>query len=292
MGKITMALVGEYTRVYIADTTDMVDEARKIHDTFPVATAALGRSITAASIMGKMLKGENEKLTFQIKAKGLIDSIVAVAWSNGNVKAFISDPHVDFEDHENNKLNVGGAIGTDGEIIIIKDLGLKDPYIGRSHLVSGEIAEDLAQYYLESEQQPSIISLGVLVSPDLSVIAAGGFFAQPMPNIPEDEIILLERAVKDMPAISSVIKEYTDHEEMLKILFPDMALRIMETYDVALKCDCSKEKLEKALITLGSDDIKEIIDTDGKAQLHCHFCNTYYDFSGEELINIYKLTKK
>ena len=279
MGKITAALVGNHTRVYISDTTDMVEEARKIHGTYPVATAALGRSITAASIMGKMLKGDKEKLTFQIKGNNLIKSIVAISWSNGNVKAYISDPQIDIEDHDNNKLNVGGAIGKDGELIVIKDLGLKDPYIGRSPLVSGEIAEDLAQYYLESEQQPSIVSLGVLVNKDSSVESAGGFIAQTMPDITEEEIVLLEDSISKMKSISTILREYKSHKEMLEALFPNMDIKILQTYETALKCDCSKEKLERALITLGPIDIKEIMDQDKEAELHCHFCNTYYKFN-------------
>lgn len=292
MGKITAALIGDNTRVYISDTTDMVEEARKIHGTYPVATAALGRSITAASIMGKLLKGKKEKLTFQIKGTNLIHSIVVVAWSNGNVKAYISDPQIDIEDHDNRKLNVGGAIGKDGELIIIKDLGLKDPYIGRAPLVSGEIAEDLAQYYLDSEQQPSIISLGVLINKDLSVKSAGGFIAQTMPDITEEEIVLLEGAISKMKPISTILKDYKSHKEMLEALFPNINIKILETYETALKCDCSKEKLESALITLGPDDIKEMMDKDKGAELHCHFCNTYYKFDYDELKKIYELTKE
>ncbi len=290
MGKITMALIGENVRIYISDTTDMVEEARKIHRTLPVATAALGRSLTAASLMAKMLKGEKEKLTFQIKANNLIKSIVAVAWSNGNVKAYISDPHVDIEDHENTKLNVGGAIGTDGELIIMKDFAMKESYIGRSKLVSGEIAEDLAYYYFHSEQQPSIVSLGVLVNPDLSVQAAGGFIAQSMPSISEEEIELLEEATNQMPAISTLINQNLSHLEMLKKLFPQFEIRVLEEYEIELKCDCTKEKLEKALISLGPKDIQEMMTEDGKAELHCHFCNTYYHFDYNELKAIYDLT--
>lgn len=292
MGKITIALVGKNTRVYISDTTDMVEESRKIHDTYPVATAALGRSLTAASLMGKMLKGENEKLTFQIKGNNLIKSIVAVAWSNGDVKAYISDPHIDIEDSPGNKLNVGGAIGKDGEIIIIKDMGLKEPFIGRTNLVSGEIAEDLVEYYYHSEQQASIVSLGVLVNPDFSVQAAGGMIAQPLATIEEEELLLLEEVVKNMKPISSIIRENKSHLEMLEELFPNMPINIMEEHSIKLTCDCSKEKLEKALISLGPKDIKKMMEEDGEAELHCHFCNTYYKFDNDELKIIYEITKK
>jgi molecular chaperone Hsp33 len=286
MGSITSALLGKNTRIYLAQTTDMVEKARLIHQTFPVATAAIGRSLTAASIMGTMLKGEKEKLTFQIKGTGLIKSIVAIAWSNGNVKAYISDPQIDIENHADGKLNVGGAIGKDGELIIIRDFGLKEPYIGRSELVSGEIAEDLAYYYYHSEQQPSVVSLGVLVGSDLSVKAAGGFILQTMPAIDEEELIALEAAVSAMPQISSVIAEEHTPEATLEILFPGMDIMLMDQYPVDLTCDCSKDKLEKALISIGREDLNEILEEDGQTTLTCHFCNTAYHFDKEDLENI------
>lgn len=286
MGRIYSAMVGKNTRVYMTDTTDMVEEARLIHQTLPVSTAALGRTLTAASLMGKMLKGDKEKLTFQIRGSNLIKSIVAVSWSSGDVKAYISDPQVDIPDNENGKLNVGGAIGSEGEMIIIRDLGLKEPYIGQSKLVSGEIAEDLANYYVESEQQPSIVSLGVLVGSDLSVKAAGGIIAQPMPDIDEDELVMLEKSLEGMPAISSLVGQGLSPIEILNRLFPGMDAHVTGEYENHLKCDCSKEKLEKALISIGESDIEEILREDEQATLTCHFCNTSYKFDRKDLESI------
>jgi len=290
MGKITIALLGDNTRVYIADTTDLVEKARLIHSTTPVATAAIGRSITVASLMGKMLKGEKEKLTFQIKGSNLIKSIVAVAWPNGNVKAYISNPNVHIENHRNGKLNVGKAIGKDGELIVIKDLGLKKPYIGRTNLVSGEIAEDLAKYYMQSEQQPSVVSLGVHLSKDLKVDSSGGLILQPMPSIKGNELIELEKAALNMPRISTAMAENNSHLEILKKMFSYFPVKIIGEYDVELKCDCSKEKFEAALISLGNDEIKDMMEKDKKAELSCQFCNSKYKFTYKELEKLYEKT--
>lgn len=283
MGTIWSALIGQHTRVYLIESTDMVEAARRIHGTFPVATAAMGRSLTAASLMGKMLKGEREKLTFQVRGSRLIRSIVAVAWPSGDVKVTLSDPKVDLEDRADGKLNVGGAIGSEGELIIIRDFGLKEPYIGRSPLVSGEIAEDLAQYYLHSEQQPSIVSLGVHVNPDHSVSAAGGLIAQPMPTIDDEELSRLEATLGKMPAISGVMMTPGTPEERLEALFPGLEVKVTGTYPVELICDCSKSKLEKALISIGRKDLEEILREDGQATLTCHFCNQSYVFDGQDL---------
>lgn len=286
MGKIYSAIIGKNTRVYLTDTTDMVEEARLIHNTLPVSTAALGRVLTAASLMGKMLKGDKEKLTFQIRGSNLIRSIVAVSWPNADVKAYISDPQIDLPDHDNGKLNVGGAVGAEGELIIIRDLGLKEPYIGQAKLVSGEIAEDLANYYVQSEQQPSIVSLGVLVGSDLTVKAAGGMIAQTMPDIDDEELTMLEKALESMPAISSLVGMNLSPVEILNHMFPDMPVNITGESENHLKCDCSKEKLEKALISIGVSDIEEILREDGQATLTCHFCNESYVFDKSDLEHI------
>jgi len=292
MGLITMAMIGRNTRVYLADTTDMVEEARVIHDTSPVATAALGRTLTAASIMGKMLKGDKDKLTLQIKGKGLIRSMVAVAWPSGDVKITISDPKVDLDVTPQGKLDVGGAVGLDGEVIVIRDYGLKDPYIGRSPLVSGEIAEDLAYYYAHSEQQPSIIALGVLADPRKKVAAAGGFFAQTMPDISEEEIAALEADIAVMPGISGIIGLEATPEEKLQKLFPGLPVTIKATYEVKLTCDCSKEKLSKALITVGEKALREMLEEDKQAELHCHFCQKAYHFDEADLKDLIKASQK
>lgn len=278
-------------RVFVAITTDMVEKARKIHSTTPVSTAALGRTITAASIMGYMLKGEKDKLTLQILGTNEIKSIVAVADSKGNVKAYISNPNAQTTFNDKGKLDVGGAVGKNGKLRIIKDLGLKEPYIGQSNLISGEIAEDLAAYYMYSEQQPSVVSLGVLIDVDGSVKAAGGFFIQPLPDVEEEVLIKLEECIKDIAPISSMIAEGLTAEEIMKKILKEFDVEIREEIEVDFVCDCSLEKIEKALISIGEQELKSIIEEDEKAEIQCHFCNTFYRFNKEQLIDILEKAK-
>ncbi len=278
-------------RVFVAITTGMVEKARRIHNTLPVATAALGRTITAASIMGYMLKGEKDKLTLQIMGANEIKSIVAVSDSTGNVKGYISNPNVKLAFNEKGKLDVGGAIGKNGKLRVIKDLGLKEPYIGQSNLISGEIAEDIAAYYMYSEQQPSVVSLGVLIDVDGSVKASGGFIIQPLPEVKEEILVQLEEAVKDIPPISSMVDEGMSGEDIIRKILKGFDVEIVDRTKVDFKCDCDSEKIEKALVSLGESELKSIIEEDEKAEIVCHFCNTRYNFNKDELIDLLNRAK-
>jgi len=276
-----------FIRVFLAVTTNMVEDARQIHNTSPVATSAIGRTITAAAMMGLMLKGENSKLSIQFKGNGPLKQILAVADSHGNVKGYVSNPYVDLPLREDGKLDVGGAVGKEGKIIIIKDIGLKEPYIGQSELVSGEIAEDITAYFANSEQQPSAVALGVLIERDRTVKAAGGFIIQVLPGIEDSLLNELENTLKNLPSITSIIDREKDGETLLKEILKDFDIKILEKKEIKLTCDCSVERLEKALISVGRKDLKEIIEEDGQAELTCHFCNTKYHFNKEHLERLF-----
>ncbi|MBF8984197.1 Hsp33 family molecular chaperone HslO [Lutibacter sp. B2] len=274
-------------RILLAVSTEMVEKARQTHNTMPVATAALGRTITATAMMGLMLKGEKNKVTVQIKGDGPLGQILAVSNSLGKVKGYVTNPMVDIPLREDGKLDVGSAVGK-GKVIVIKDLGLKDPYVGQSHLVSGEIAEDLTAYFAYSEQQPSAIALGVLVDRDCTVKVAGGLIVQVLPDIEPEILDKLEARLKIMPSITTVMKEETDPEKMLNRYLEGFDIKILTKEEIDFECDCSQEKLEKALISIGEKDLKEIIEEDGQAELTCHFCNTEYHFDKQQLIKLYE----
>lgn len=273
-------------RGFFAVTTGLAEKARTIHNTTPVATAALGRAITAGSIMGLMIKGENDKLTLQLKGGGPAGAIVVVSNSQGIVKAYIENPGVEVPLREDGKLNVGAAIGTDGKINVIIDMGLKEPYVGQYGLVSGEIGEDLAHYFTFSEQTPSAVALGVLIDKDYSVKAAGGFIVQPLPDAAEESIARLEENISGMKPITALIEEGKTPEDIMNIVLEAFEPEVLEKYEVDYVCDCSREKFEKALITIGREELEKILREDGAAELVCHFCNTKYNFSGEELQKI------
>lgn len=277
-----------FVRFFLIDSTQMVEEARKIHQTTPISTAALGRTITAASLLGGMCKGEKEKVTLQIKGSNLIKSILAVSDQSGNVKGYISNPNVDLPLNDRGKLPVGEAVGSNGKLIFIKDLGLKEPYIGNSNLVSGEIAEDLAAYFMYSEQQPSFVSLGVFVNGDLEVAAAGGLIVQVLPDAPEDVLIKLEGSLGAFPAISELVHEGMSFEDMIGLALNDFEVVFLKENEVSYKCDCSEEKIEKVIISLGENEITNLIEEDGQAEVVCHFCNTKYQFGIEKLQAILK----
>lgn len=279
-------------RAFVAITTDLVEKARQIHKSSPVSTAALGRTLTAASIMGYMLKGEKNKLTLQIRGANEIKSVVASTDSSGNVKGYISNPNTELAFNANGKLDVGGAIGKNGKLRVIKDVGMREPYIGESNLITGEIAEDLAAYYMYSEQQPSVVSLGVLIDVDSSVKASGGFIIQPLPGVEEEVIYKLEEIMKDIPSISTMVDEGMNGEEILQRILKDFDVEVVDKREIDFICDCSLEKIEKALISMGEDELKTIIDEDEKAEIQCHFCNKFYNFNKEELTEILNRAKQ
>lgn len=287
MGRIISAITKDKTvRIYVADTTDMVELARQWHNSTPVSTAALGRVITATSIMGRMLKNENEKLTVQIKGDSDIKTITAVGNYSGDVKAYISNPDVVRPAKANGKIDVGGAIGK-GEVVVIRDLGLKNPFVGKSELVSGEIAEDLAHYYMYSEQQPSVVSLGVLMDVEKAgVKASGGIIIQPLPFADEEVIQKIEKSVSDLKPISTLIDEGNTLEQITQIALSEFEIEIISDKDIKLYCDCSRERIESALVSIGKDEIKDILENDKSAELVCHFCNKKYRLDESDLIKI------
>ncbi|MCT4594117.1 MAG: Hsp33 family molecular chaperone HslO [Anaeromicrobium sp.] len=279
-------------RVFAAVTTDLVEKARGFHNTTPVATAALGRTLTATSIMGLMLKGDNNKLSVQIKGNGPIKQILTASDSKGIVKGYVSNPYVDLPLKANGKLDVGGAVGSQGRMTVIKDLGLKDPYVGQADLVSGEIAEDFTYYFANSEQQPSAVALGVLVDRDHTVKVAGGVIIQLLPNTDDETITKIEEALRNAPQITNVLLEEDTPEKVLNTYLKGLDIEILEKVQVDFQCDCSFEKLERALISIGEKDLKSIIEEDEKAQLTCHFCNTKYNFDKNHLMKLYEEIKK
>lgn len=273
-------------RVFVAITTNMVEEARRIHNTSPTATAALGRSLTASTLMGTMMKNEEDTLTFKVQGNGPGGNILVVAKNDGSVKGEIMHPEADLPAREDGKLDVGGLVGKEGTMTIIMDLGFKEPYVGMSKLVSGEIAEDLAHYYAYSEQQPSVVSLGVLVDRDRSVRSAGGYIIQLLPGCTEEEIVLIENSLKLIKPVSKLIDEGLSPEDIMHKLLKDFDMEILEKKEIKYKCDCSKEKLARILKSIGKDEIEAMISEDQGAEVVCHFCNTKHKFDEDDLKKI------
>ena len=270
-------------RASAAVTTDMVNEAQKIHGASPTATAALGRLLTACAIMSDMMKGEKDSLTLQVDGGGPLGKLIAVGDSHANVKGYVANPDVDLP-LKNGKLDVGGAVGVDGTLGIIRDMGLKEPYIGHVKLCTGEIGDDIALYYARSEQIPSVVALGVLVDRDYSVKAAGGMILQVMPEATDEQITKLEAMVREMPAITSMLEEGATPEDILAFALRDFDSYTFETSETAYKCDCSRERIERAVRSLGKAEIQDIIDTQINAELTCHFCNQKYVVTKDELL--------
>ncbi len=278
-------------RIFAAETTELVNRAQQIHHTFPVATAALGRLLTAASMMGCMLKGENDSLTLRIKGDGPLEGVIAVANSKAQVKGYCINPAAEVPDKVPGKLNVGGAVGK-GTLSVICDLGLKEPYMAQIELVSGEIAEDLTAYYAISEQTPSAIALGVLVDTDGSVMKAGGFILQLMPESTDEDAEKLEKTVASLPPITTMLHDGMSCE--------DIIFKVTEGFDMLVynkavtpeyKCDCCRSRVERALISMGKEEMQKLIDEQGSANLTCQFCDKVYDFTKEELCELLKSCK-
>lgn len=272
--------------VICADTTNLVEEARKIHDLSPVATAAFGRVLTITAIMAVEMKGLKDKLTIQIKGNGPLGTMIVTANNFPRLKGYVSEPQVDLPLNEFGKLDVGGAVGHKGYINVIKDIGLKEPYIGISPLVSGEIAEDFANYFVNSEQRQSAVALGVLVDKD-GVKSAGGYLINPMPDATEQEISQIEKSIFEAGAMSKMLDKNLSLQEIAEKITGDKDVKVLEENITPIyKCDCSKEHMADGLATIGKDELKDIIQTDGKAEILCHFCNKKYNFSKEELEEI------
>ncbi len=273
-------LMDGQVRIMMCETTGMAQRAADIHHATPVCTAAMGRLMTATSMLGVMMKGEKESVTVNIKGSGPMGTVVAVA-NHGDLKVCADDPQVELPLREDGKLNVGAAIGKDGYMTVIKDLGLREPYIGQIELVSGELGIDFANYYTVSEQQPSLVALGVLVAGD-AVLKAGGLLIQPLPGCPDDIIDQIELR---SPMFSDLSREMTfaPKEELLEDWFRGMDLQILEREPLRYHCACSRYRMEKALISLGRKELQTLIDEDLGAELGCHFCHSQYAFSTQDL---------
>ena len=264
-------------------TRGIVERARTIHHLTPVATAALGRALSGVSMIGNALKGQGESVTLQIKGGGPLGTVLAISDAEGNVRGYVGDPSVELPLREDGKLNVGGAVGHDGTLTVIKDLGLKEPYVGTVDLLGGEIAEDIAAYFVESEQIPSACGLGVLVDRDRSVLASGGYLIQLLPGAGEDVIAKVEGGIYAAPSVTNLLKDDPDPAHLLQTVLSDFELEILETAPIEYRCYCSRERTERALISLGSGELEEILNEQGKAELTCQFCDKVHVFSGDEL---------
>ena len=272
--------------VICADTTELVEKARITHDLSPVATAAFGRLLTITAIMGNEMKSEKNKLTIQLKGNGPLGAMITTSNNFPVVKGYVTNPIVDLPLNDMGKLDVGGAVGTEGYINVIKDIGLKEPYVGICPIVSGEIAEDFAEYYAKSEQKNTAVSLGVLVDKN-GVKSAGGYIITPMPDATEEEISKIEQAIFKAGAISRMLDEELTLVDIAKKVTGDENIKIIEDDITPIyECDCSKEHMADGLATLHKDVLKEMIEDEGKAELLCHFCNKEYIFSKEELEEI------
>ncbi|QIZ06007.1 Hsp33 family molecular chaperone HslO [Priestia megaterium] len=277
-------------RAYAVRTTETVSEAQRRHQTWRTASAALGRTMTAGVMMGAMLKGE-DKLTIKINGGGPIGPIVVDSNAKGEVRGYVTNPEVDFESTENGKLDVRRAVGTEGTLAVVKDVGLRDFFSGQVPLVSGELGEDFTYYFATSEQTPSSVGVGVLVNPDDSILAAGGFIFQLMPGTPESIISNLEERLKTIEPISKLIERGLTPEQILEELFGKEQVKVLETMPVGFECNCSKERFANAIVGLGAAEIHAMIEEDGQAEAHCHFCNEKYLFSSDELEELKKDAK-
>lgn len=274
--------------IVCANTTELVEKARKIHDLSPLATAAFGRLLTITSIMAQEMKNPTDKLTIQIKGNGKIGTMITTANNFPKIKGYVENTHVDLPLNEFGKLDVGGAVGQEGYINVIKDLGLKKPYIGISPLTLGELADDFTNYFVNSEQRNSAVALGVLVNKD-GVKTAGGYLINPMPDATDEEITKVEKAIFEAGAISKMLDENLSLLEIAKKVTGDKNVRIIEDNSTPeYKCECSKKRFEEGLATIGKEEINDIIKKEGKAELICHFCNKKYEFNKEELEEIAK----
>ena len=292
MGKIVRCISQEGDLTVMAvNSTDMVKRAHEIHATSKVASAALGRLLTAASMMGAVLKGKDSSVTLRMNGGGPVGSVIAVSDSEGNVRGYIGDASVELPLNAKGKLDVAGAIGTDGFVTVIKDLGMKEPYIGQIPIVTGEVAEDITSYFASSEQTPTVCALGVLVNSDTKeIITAGGFIIQLLPTAMEDTIEKVERCIKDIKPVTTMLTDGMTPEEICRKVLPEFQLDVLDEAEVSYKCTCTKERVEKALISTGEEALLEMAE-DEKTELSCNFCDKKYVFTSDEIKKILRKSR-
>lgn len=289
MAKIVRTISKDASVVASAiDALDIVSEIERIHRTSAVVTAALGRLSIAASLIGNGLKGENDSVTVRMNGGGATGILIAVADSMGNVKSYVGNPIVELPLNKYGKLDVSGAVGKDGTLSVVKDLGLKEPYVGQVPIVSGEIAEDIASYFAVSEQIPTVCGLGVLVNPDLTVKAAGGYLIQLLPFADESCIDILEANVNKLPPVTSMLDSGMSAEDIAKCVLNGLEPEVMDSFDVSYRCDCSKERVERALVSLGREELVKMAEEQDSTEVCCHFCDRKYVFSRDEIISLSK----
>lgn len=277
-------------RAYAARTTDTVSEAQRRHQTWPTASAALGRAITAGVMMGAMLKGD-DKLTIKIDGGGPIGTILVDSNAKGEVRGYVTNPHVHFDLNEHGKLDVAKAVGKNGMLTVVKDLGLRDFFTGQVPIISGELGEDFTYYFASSEQVPSSVGVGVLVNPDNTILAAGGFIIQLMPGTEEKTIEQIEQRLQTIPPVSKMVESGLTPEEILEELLGKGNVKVLETLPVSFVCRCSRERIADAIISLGPQEIQDIMEKEGYAEASCHFCNETYHFTKEELEQLKQLAE-
>lgn len=272
---------------------NMVERARQIHHTTPVATAALGRALMACSMVGDQLKGEGSSVTLRFKGDGPMEGITVVSDDEGNVRGYVNHPAVELSPREDGKLDVGGALGHHGTLTVIRDLDMKEPYVGMAPLISGEIAEDVTNYFATSEQIPTACALGVLVDRDGSVLRAGGYLIQLLPGADDGVIDAIERGIQELgPVTAALLEDGVDSEVLLRRALGCFELEELERHEVEYKCYCSRERVEKAIISLGAQELREMIDEQGQAELTCQFCDEIYHFSRAELEELLEKAQK
>jgi len=284
MGKLIRCITSDgAVMISAVDTTDVVEEARKIHDTTPVVTAALGRLLTAGTMMGNMLKGEENSLTLRIAGDGPAGSLVVVSDCYGNVRGYVQNPHVILPLNQKGKLDVSGAVGKNGNLYVLKDIGTKEPYTGIIPLVSGEIAEDITAYYATSEQFPTVCALGVLVNSDKTVACSGGFIIQLLPAADDSTIEKIEANIEKLPAVTSMLSQNKTIKDIVDAAMEGFEVEVLYTEDVSYKCECTKEKVKNALLTLDKNELLSMAEEMPQIEMNCHFCNSKYVFTPAEV---------
>lgn len=292
MGRIVRSISKDASVVCSAiDAADIVNEIEEIHKSSAVVTAALGRLAMGASLMGFGLKGKDDTITLRINGGGACGNLIAVSDSFGNVRAYVQNPVVEIPLNSKGKLDVGGAVGNNGVLSVVKDLGLKEPYVGQVPIVSGEIAEDITSYFAISEQIPTVCALGVLVNPDLTVKKAGGFLLQLLPFAPENAVDIVEKNINSMSSVTQLLESGKTAEEISLMALEGLEPNVLDDFEVNYRCDCSRERVEKALISLGAKELSEL-SRDENTNVKCHFCTKEYNFSSEEIKNLIKTLDK